>query len=86
MASVEEVVAIIQQAQQQVANGVSACSNALAKATQLQQQLAAAGVRDKVAQLNVAKAEIEKFRTHIASSNELSNNSINATKAVSGSG
>ncbi|GIJ45814.1 hypothetical protein Val02_27000 [Virgisporangium aliadipatigenens] len=84
MASIEEILGTLAQAQTAMTNAVAAAAGANQKAGQLQAQLAALGVRDKAAALNVAKGEIDKYRAYLAGGTELANAAVNAVKAVGG--
>jgi hypothetical protein len=84
VASIEEIISTLQQAQNAVNQAIAACGAAIERTGQMQSQMAAAGVRDKVQQLAVAKNAIEKYRAHLGGSNELANQAINLVKAVSG--
>jgi hypothetical protein len=84
VASIEEIISTLQQAMSAVNNAIAATGAAMQRTSDLQGQLAAAGVRDKVQQLAAAKTEIEKYRAHLGGSNELANRAINMVKAVGG--
>lgn len=84
VASIEEIIATLQQAMNAANQAVAVCNAAEQKTGQLQGQLAAAGVRDKVGQLAAAKNEIEKYRAYLSGSNELANRAIGLVKAAGG--
>jgi hypothetical protein len=60
-ASIGEIISTVQQAVNAVNNAVTACGAAIQQTSDLQSQLAAAGVRDKVQQVALAKDAIEKY-------------------------
>lgn len=84
MSSIEEIISTVQQAQNMVNQATEATGAAIERTGQMQGQMAAAGVRDKVQQLAVAKDAIEKYRAYLGGSNEPANQAINLVKAVGG--
>ena len=84
VSSIEEIISTVQQAQNMVNQAIAATGAAIERTGQMQGQMAAAGVRDKVQQLAVAKDAIEKYRAYLGGSNEPANQAINLVKAVDG--
>lgn len=84
VASIEEIITTLQQAGNAVNAALTACGAAIQKTGELQSQMAAAGVRDKVQQLALAKNEIEKYRAYLGGSNQPATQAINAVKAAGG--
>lgn len=84
MASIEEIIARLQGAGQKVAESVQLLNAAETTASQLQAQMAAAGVMDKVAKFAAVKDSIARTRQHLLGGSELINQSMNHAKAAGG--
>lgn len=84
MASIEEIINRLQSAGQKINESVQMLNAAENAAGQLQSQMAAAGVQDKVAKFAQVKESIAKARQHLQGSTEMVNQSGNVAKSAGG--
>jgi len=84
VASIEEIIAQLQGAGLKAAESVQLLNAAENTAGQIQAQMAAAGVRDKVAKFAAVKDSIARTRQHLLGGDELINQSMNHARAAGG--
>ncbi len=84
MASVDQIVTILQTAIDELSDSIRAASSAESETDDLMGQMSAAGVQDKAQEFSLAKDAIEKARVHLAGGSDLLDEAINLVKAAAG--
>jgi hypothetical protein len=86
VASIEEIIGRLQSANAKIGESVQMLSAAENAAGQLQSQMAAAGVQDKVAKFAQVKESIARARQHLQGGTQMVDQSANAAKSAGGPG
>jgi vacuolar-type H+-ATPase subunit E/Vma4 len=84
VASIDEIVSQLQSATDQVNESIQSLSGAESDTGELQSQMSAAGMQDKVEILGAVKDAIENVRNHLATGVDLIEESMNQAKSAGG--
>lgn len=84
MASIDEIVTQLQTATDQVNESIQSLRGAESDTGELQSQMAAVGMQDKVEILSAVKDAIENARNHMASGVDLIEEAMNQAKSAGG--
>jgi 2-methylisocitrate lyase-like PEP mutase family enzyme len=84
MASIDEIVDKLQSAIDKVNEAVQSVNAAESDAGDMQSQMAAMGIQDKVEVLGSVKDAIERARNHLSGGTDLTEEAMSQAKSVSG--